>query len=262
MTKRLIVDELVPVYETDKGERVVDGRELHEFLEVGRDFTTWMRERIEKYGFVDGEDFAFTLTKTGERQNVTRHDFFLKLDTAKELCMVENNEQGSKARKYFIEVEKRFRQQQMDISKLTPEMQMFHHMFESVAKTQLELADTQKQLTDVKESVQVMQETFLQRDPDWRASINSMFNGAVFRSGAEHSEMRRKSYEILEERGHCDLNKRLRNLKARLEDSGATKTQINETNKMDVIESDPKLKEIYSTVVKELSIGSMRVMAR
>lgn len=108
---KLIANELMPVYQTtDTGEKIVDGRELHNVLNVGRDFTTWMKERIQKYGFIEKEDFGITLTKTGERQNVLQHDYILKLDMAKELAMVENNEQGRKARKYFIEVEKRFQQ--------------------------------------------------------------------------------------------------------------------------------------------------------
>ncbi|MNP84910.1 hypothetical protein D3C76_1844310 [compost metagenome] len=63
---------------------------------------------------------------------------------------------------------------------------------------------------------------------------------------------------MLEERGKCQLNIRLKNLQDRLADAGATKTKINETNRMDVIESDPRLKEIYTTIVKELSIGTLR----
>ncbi|AGN33748.1 anti-repressor protein [Paenibacillus phage PG1] len=106
---KVLTNDLLPVYETDQGERIVDGRELHEFLKVGRDFTSWIKNRIEKYGFVEGDDFALTLTKTGERQNVIQHDYILKLDTAKELCMVENNAKGREARRYFIEVEKKFK---------------------------------------------------------------------------------------------------------------------------------------------------------
>ena len=93
------------------GQPGVDARELHEFLQVGRDFTNWIKQRIEKYGFVDGADFVLTYAKTGERQNVTVHEYTLSLDMAKELAMVENNEQGRKARRYFIEVEKRYRAQ-------------------------------------------------------------------------------------------------------------------------------------------------------
>jgi len=259
VANKVVANELLPVYETETGQRVVDARELHQFLEIGRDFTNWMKDRIEKYGFINGDDYSVTLTKIGERQNVTRHDYILKLDVAKELCMVENNEQGSRARKYFIEVEKRFKNESVDVSKLDPQMQMFHLMFQSVAKMQLQADETQQKLTAVTEAIETMQETFLQRDEEWRESVNSMVKGIVFRTQGVHQDIRNKSYVLLEERARCDLNARLRNFRKRLEESGATKTQVKNANRMDVIENDGHLKEIYSTVVKEMSIGSMRV---
>lgn len=87
MSRQLVANELIPVYQTESGERIVDGRELHEGLKVKRDFTSWIKGRIEKFGFIEGEDYAVTLTKTGERQNVIQHDYILRLDTAKELAM-------------------------------------------------------------------------------------------------------------------------------------------------------------------------------
>ncbi len=57
MDLRVVETGLVPVYETE-GRQVVNARELHEFLGVGKDFSTWIRDRIEKYGFAEGEDFA------------------------------------------------------------------------------------------------------------------------------------------------------------------------------------------------------------
>lgn len=103
-------NELIPVYQNEKQERLVDARELHEFLEVGRDFTTWIKDKINKYDFIENYDYAVTLTKTGERQNVIKHDYILKLDMAKEIAMMENNERGKQVRRYFIEVEKRYRE--------------------------------------------------------------------------------------------------------------------------------------------------------
>lgn len=104
---KVLTNELLPVYETDQGERIVDGRELHEFLKVGRDFTNWIKDRIEKYGFSEGDDFSPILAKTPNGR--PRTDYILKLDMAKELCMVENNAKGREARRYFIEVEKKFK---------------------------------------------------------------------------------------------------------------------------------------------------------
>lgn len=107
--RKLIANELMPVYQTtDKGEKIVDGRELHEHLGVSSKFADWIKNRIEKYEFTENEDYCAVskILENGGRSI----DYVLKLDMAKELAMVENNEQGRKARKYFIEVEKRFQQ--------------------------------------------------------------------------------------------------------------------------------------------------------
>ena len=89
-------------------QQTVNARELHEFLEVGKDFSNWIKDRIEKYGFVENVDyvrFSPNLAKTpyGGRPSVEYH---ISLSMAKELCMVERNEKGKQARQYFIECER------------------------------------------------------------------------------------------------------------------------------------------------------------
>lgn len=59
---KVLENGLIPVYEGDKGQ-LVDDRELHSFLEVGTKFTDWIKERIERYGFVENEDFITTSEK-------------------------------------------------------------------------------------------------------------------------------------------------------------------------------------------------------
>jgi anti-repressor protein len=266
---KLVVNELIPVYETDQGEHVVDGRELHQFLEIGKDFSTWIKDRLEKYDFEDGIDYTLTLTKIGERQNVTRHDYILKLDTAKEIAMVESNITGSKVRKYFIAVEKRFKNQLIDVAQLSPELQMFKQIWDGQARAQLEQAETQRQLALTNEKVNLMEsavstikDTIVQRDDDWRNAINKMFNNAAMHTERKDFQaLRNESYKMLEDRAHCDIDKRLRNLVDRLKQSGATKTQISKASKLDVIEADPRLKEIYTSIVKELSVRHVKIGA-
>ncbi|OMF17194.1 hypothetical protein BK131_04305 [Paenibacillus amylolyticus] len=144
----------------------------------------------------------------------------------------------------------------IDLSKLSPELQMFKATFDAVAKIQIEASEAKQQIAEVQNKVNTIQETILQRDENWRQKITGMLNGAAQRFGG-HQEVRKESYSRLEERAHCKLNTRLANLKDRLEESGATKTKIEKANRLDVIEADPKLKEIYSTIVKELSIGAL-----
>jgi len=80
----------------------VNSREIHEYLEVATAYSEWMKRAIEKYDFVDGEDFMVIVTdsKSGKR------DYIVTIDMAKELCMVSNTPKGKETRKYFIEIEK------------------------------------------------------------------------------------------------------------------------------------------------------------
>lgn len=87
-----------------QAQQTVNARELHAFLESKQEFSNWIKNRIEDYGFLDGVDFLTNLSKTQGRPRI---DYFLSLDMAKELSMVERNEKGKRARQYFIDCEKR-----------------------------------------------------------------------------------------------------------------------------------------------------------
>mgnify|MGYP002680007941 CR=1 FL=1 len=85
----------------------MNARELNQFLESKQDFSNWIKNRIEKYGFVENQDFEvynkIIENPQGGRPTI---EYALSVDMAKELSMVENNEKGRLARKYFIECEK------------------------------------------------------------------------------------------------------------------------------------------------------------
>ena len=86
--------ELIKVTEQN-GEQLVSARDLHEFLEVKSKFADWIKNRIEKYGFEENQDFV-TISKNLENGG-REIDYILKLDTAKELAMAENNEKKEKS---------------------------------------------------------------------------------------------------------------------------------------------------------------------
>lgn len=106
----LSIADLLPIRE-QSGIETVNGRDLHEWLEVGRDFSTWIKDRISKFEFIEGTDFL-KLTKSGELSitGQTSIEYHISTDMAKELSMVENNVKGRDARRYFIKVEKLARQ--------------------------------------------------------------------------------------------------------------------------------------------------------
>lgn len=102
------MDMLMTITKTESGNNAVSARDLHEFLEVSSRFNDWIKNRIEKYDFIEDDDYV-TITKslvTGGNYN----EYIISLDMAKELSMVENNDKGKQARRYFIEVEKKSRE--------------------------------------------------------------------------------------------------------------------------------------------------------
>lgn len=120
---KLFQDGLINVYQNEKQEKLVDARELHEKLENKRQFSDWIKQRIEQYGFIENVDYT-TFHNFVKRENSNlgskTTEYALTLDTAKEIAMVENNEQGKKIRRYFIEVEKKAREM-FDVPKSLPE---------------------------------------------------------------------------------------------------------------------------------------------
>ena len=102
----------------------VNARELWAKLESKTQFADWIKARIEKWGFVEGKDFVRFQEKL-KANNATIHEYFISLDMAKELSMVENNTQGKQARRYFIECEK--------VAKLTPLSRFDHPSPEVIA---------------------------------------------------------------------------------------------------------------------------------
>lgn len=107
---RIIENELVPVYETEKGIKIVYGKDLHKSLEVKTDFSTWVKRRLTECDAEEKEDFDL-LPKIEEQISGGKHtiDYIIKLDTAKEMAMLERNEKGKQVRKYFIAVEKKYK---------------------------------------------------------------------------------------------------------------------------------------------------------
>ncbi|WP_455474745.1 antA/AntB antirepressor family protein [Bartonella sp. B30(2025)] len=133
------MDTLISISKQTIGQetvQTVNARDLHVFLEVGRDFTTWIKDRINKYRFIENRDYI-VFTNFGENLQGGRpsKDYALTLDVAKELSMVENNQKGREARQYFIECERRAKQMsipQIDYSDPRTILGVITHMQEEL----------------------------------------------------------------------------------------------------------------------------------
>lgn len=87
-------------------EPIVRGRILHKALKIKTEYKIWINRMLE-YGFIENEDFKRVYQKCntlGGEQTIVDH--ILTFDMAKEISMIQKNEQGKKYRKYFIQKEK------------------------------------------------------------------------------------------------------------------------------------------------------------
>lgn len=102
------MNELIKVNVSENEEQTVSGRELHAFLEVESRYNDWFA-RMLKYDFVEGTDYILKneyIHSDKREREYTQTDHILKLDMAKELCMIARNEKGKQARQYFLQVER------------------------------------------------------------------------------------------------------------------------------------------------------------
>ncbi|MBO1515683.1 antA/AntB antirepressor family protein [Metabacillus bambusae] len=101
------MNELIKTNHNSAGEIIVSGRELHDFLEVGTQYTKWF-DRMTDYGFDHGIDYLTVSQKrlTAQGNETTFIDHHIKLDMAKEIAMIQRSDKGKQARQYFLKIEK------------------------------------------------------------------------------------------------------------------------------------------------------------
>lgn len=105
-TIRIFSEDVIPVYDTDTGEKVVLGRELHEKLKIKEKYADWFQRMID-IGFVEGTDFSIFSEKSEKMQRGRPSvNHVLTLDMAKHISMMQKTQQGMEIRQKLIDLEK------------------------------------------------------------------------------------------------------------------------------------------------------------
>lgn len=106
------MEELIKTFKQNDGSVAVDGRDLHNFLEVKERYNDWFKD-MQKYGFTENVDFiSFTGKRVKPQGGRPQVNHALTLDMAKELSMIQRTDRGKQARQYFIAMEKRAKAKQ------------------------------------------------------------------------------------------------------------------------------------------------------
>lgn len=243
---------LIKVYETDKGEKVVNARELHEGLANKRQFADWVKQRLNEVDAVENIDFS-SFSQNCENGGRPSIEYILTLPIAKEMAMLERNEKGKEYRKYLISIEEKYK---LNISQLSPELQMFKQIFDSVAMTQLQQKQLEQSINENKQEIQNMRDVITLSSASWRKDTSALINKiALELGGFEHiKNVREESYKLLDERFGVDVQTRLTNKRRRMAEEGISKSRRDKLTVLDVIADDKKLIEGYIAIVKEMAI--------
>lgn len=154
---KVIEKSIVPIYEkncidgSNFHEQVVNARELWKALKVGRDFSNWVKDRLEAIGATENLDYCL-LAKSGEqtgRGGSNKIDYLVTMDTAKEMAMLERNDMGKMVRRYFIEAEKRYRELKIIRARSKAERRLFTDILKEVLPESPNKKWAYKQYTDL-----------------------------------------------------------------------------------------------------------------
>lgn len=105
---------LLPILQSDRNDSKVNARDLHKQLNNGWKFTDWIENRINSYQLIKEIDYftvsrKYETVKNSSLQPKETLDYNLTLDCAKQLAMVERTDIGALVRRYFIIIEKAFK---------------------------------------------------------------------------------------------------------------------------------------------------------
>lgn len=229
-------------------------RALYEFLSGEKShFARWAKTNIEENEFYEENKdwWGFATMANGNECK----DYRLTTDFAKHLSMESHSARGKEARQYFITIEDRAKQEVINRSQLSPQMQMVMQMAESMARQELEQKKQAEQVQKLESTVTNMKEIFTEPIGDWKADINAKVRNISAKSGIDYQTLYNQMYGELENEAHCVLSRLQGNKIKRMEDAGNTKTAIKEgTTKIAVIFDNVRLRVIFENIVRRYAM--------
>ncbi len=148
----------------------------------------------------------------------------------------------------------RVKQNNIELDKLSPGLKMFNQMFQVIAQNEMEQKKLQKSVTETKKEVQDIRDVItLNPSAAWRRECNRILN-AIGRETGDYKAPKDQVYKALKTRASCRPNVLISNLQKRAKANGMAPSKTEKLNLLDVLENEPRLKEIYVTIVKEMAI--------
>ena len=143
-----------------------------------------------------------------------------------------------------------------NFTSLSPELQMFKAIFDSVAKTELKQKEQDKAIEAVNQKVDGIRDVVVLNPNSWREECRRLLAKVAQArgGGGAYQEVNAEVFQLVDERARVSLETMLTNKRRRMADEGVCKSKRDKLNKVDVIADDAKLIEIYIAIVKEMAV--------
>ncbi|GFZ24642.1 hypothetical protein CMETHOX_25650 [Lacrimispora indolis] len=240
------------------GQRVVTFKDIdaaHERPEG----TARKRFNDNKKRFVEGEDYFVRKTDEAKNEFGVMAPNGLVLVTESGYMMLSkslNDDRAWAVHRSLVNNYFRFKETSVQVNELSPELQMFKQIFDSVAAQQLKQKEQDEKLNRLDNKVESIKEVIALDPNSWKEDSRKIVNAiALSMGGFEHvRDVRAESYRLLDERMASNLSVRLTNMRRRMADNGVCKSKRDKVTKVDVIADDKKLIQGYIGVMKDMAI--------
>lgn len=219
--------DIIPVYTTDEGNKVVMGRELHEKLGIKDKYTDWMQRMIGA-GFIEGSDY-FTLREKPKRKDGTempgeRINHIMTLDMAKHIAMIQRTPQGMAIRQKLIELEKSFSVPQIHVGNslqaLNLLVQSLNEQQDAMNRLQVNVDAQSAAIEKLEEQNELNRQAFTMNPGNWRENATAVVGSIVRKktggemkgSGPVYEEVWNEIYGMMKSEFHKDMKRRKMNL--------------------------------------------------
>jgi len=141
-----------------------------------------------------------------------------------------------------------------NLSELSPQLQLLINMELKQKQQDVLIEDTRQQVAEAKKEVQNIRDTIIiNPKAEWREATNKILNNIGNQIG-DYQAPRNEAYETLKVKGACRPKILVENLKSRALKNGMSKSKVDKLCILDVLENEPRLKEIYISIVKEMGV--------
>ncbi|HBF4873011.1 TPA: ORF6N domain-containing protein [Clostridioides difficile] len=243
----LTTQQLADVYETEirnisnnfnnNKERFIEGK--HYFCLQGDDLRAFKRDSYD-IGIAPNVNKLYLWTERG----ANRHCKILDTDKAWE--QFDNLEES-----YFNK-----KKDTLITNQLSPELQLFKQIFDTVAKQEIEQKQIKQDITETKQEIKSIKDVVTLNTTDWREETRKLIVSMAQNLGGNEyiNTLRKESYELLCKRFNVDLKRRLNNRRSKMAEKGVCKSRREKFNYLDVIQEQNYLIEGYVIVIKDMAI--------